>query len=318
MKLFSAILRLIRWPNLLFIALSQVLFYVCIVLPSMPAVPESGLYHQLTPGLCGLLVLASVLIAAGGYIINDYFDINIDQINKPEKMVVERVIYRRHAMVLHAVVTLAGLALSGWVASRTNWLLLSANLLCALLLWFYSTRFKRELLIGNLLIALLTAWTILVMYVAVNSTRTIFLSPAGEMAAALQRVFKFAVLYGGFAFILSLIREVVKDMEDVEGDARYDCNTIPIAWGIRSAKVFAGVWLAVLLAALLIVLFYVIQLRWWMAAAYCFVCIVVPLVFLSRDFLRASVKSDYTRLSSRIKLIMLSGILSMPVFMLHV
>ncbi len=316
MKLLTAILRLIRWPNLLFIALSQVLFYWCIIMPTLPG-SESGLSHQLTPFLCGLLVLASVLIAAGGYIINDYFDINIDQVNKPAKMVVERVINRRHAMALHAVVTLLGVALSGWVAVKTNLLLFPANLLCALLLWFYSTRFKRELLVGNLLIALLTAWTILVMYVAINSTRSIILLPAGEMALALQRVFKFAVLYGGFAFILSLIREVVKDIEDVEGDARYDCHTLPIAWGIRSAKVFAGVWLVVLLAALIIVLYYVIQLRWWMAAAYCVACIILPLALLLRDFLNASEKADYSRLSSRIKLIMLSGILSMPVFMLH-
>lgn len=316
MKLLTAILRLIRWPNLLFIALSQVLFYWCIIMPTLPGL-ESGLSHQLTPFLCGLLVLASVLIAAGGYIINDYFDINIDQVNKPAKMVVERVINRRHAMALHAIVTLLGVALSGWVSVKTNLLLFPANLLCALLLWFYSTRFKRELLVGNLLIALLTAWTILVMYVAINSTRSIILLPAGEMASALQRVFKFAVLYGGFAFILSLIREVVKDIEDVEGDARYDCNTLPIAWGIRSAKVFAGVWLVVLLAALIIVLYYVIQLRWWMAAAYCVACIILPLALLLRDFLNASEKADYSRLSSRIKLIMLSGILSMPVFMMH-
>lgn len=317
MKLIQALLRLVRWPNLVFIALSQLLFYFCIIQPSLSKIAVEQT-HQLTSGLCGWLILASVLIAAGGYIINDYFDINIDQVNKPQKMVVERVIYRRQAMMLHAVVTLAGLVLSGWVAAKTNPLLFPANLLCALLLWFYSTRFKRELLVGNLLIALLTAWTILVMYVAINSTRTIFLSPAGEMAAALQRVFKFAVLYGGFAFILSLIREVVKDIEDVEGDARYDCNTIPIAWGIRSAKVFAGVWMVVLLAALIIVLFYVVQLRWWLAAAYCMLCIVLPLAFLLRDFLKATDKADYTRLSSRIKVIMLSGILSMPVFMLHV
>ena len=110
---------------------------------------------------------------------------------------------------------------------------------------------------------------------------------------------------------------VVKDIEDVEGDARYACNTLPIAWGIRSAKVFAGVWLVVLLAVLVIVLYYVVQLRWWVAAVYCVGCIIAPLAMLLRDFLKASEKADYTRLSSRIKLIMLSGILSMPVFMLH-
>jgi 4-hydroxybenzoate polyprenyltransferase len=112
MKLLLAFFRLIRWPNLFFIALTQFLFYYCIIIPSLP----SDYFFQqkaLTPNLFYYLVIASVLIAAAGYIINDYFDINIDQVNKPAKMVVQKIISRHWAILFHLLITLAGITLSG-------------------------------------------------------------------------------------------------------------------------------------------------------------------------------------------------------------
>ncbi len=310
MKLAGSFFRLIRWLNLLFIALTQALFYYAVILPLIPAE-----YHQLRQGLThpvfGLLILASVLIAAAGYIINDYFDINIDRVNKPGKLVVDRVIKRRWAIIWHIILTLAGLALSLYVGLKTSLIIFFANTGCALLLWVYSTTFKKKLLSGNIIISVLTAWTIIVLYFAVN---TVYLNPFGQapgIITAMNQVFKFAVLYAGFAFIISLIREVVKDIEDMEGDSRYGCKTMPIVWGIPASKVFVGVWMVVLAGSIAIIIIYLLQKGWWLYAMYCLVLIIIPLITIFKAFYKAKSSPDYHQISRQLKVVMLAGILSM-------
>ena len=309
MKLTLAFFRLIRWPNLFFIALTQFLFYYCIIIPSLP-VNYFLQQHALTPSLFYLLVTASLLIAAAGYIINDYFDINIDQINKPAKMVVQKIISRHWAIFFHLMITLAGLVVSGYVAIKTSSTIFFANAFCSLLLWVYSTRFKKKLLSGNIIIAGLTAWTVLVLYFATN-TMLFFLSEISSgFAVGITRIYKFAVLYAGFAFIISLIREVVKDIEDMTGDARYNCQTMPIVWGLPTTKVFVGVWLVVLIAALVILQLYILQIGWWVGALYTLVLVISPLLWILKIFYKAKNTADFHYISNLIKLVMLTGICS--------
>jgi len=317
MKLLFAFFRLIRWPNLVFIALTQSLFYYCIIVPSLP-LSYTGLRYQLTPLSFYLLMVASLFIAAAGYIINDYFDINIDQVNKPDKMIVEKIINRRWAILFHWIITTLGLLISLYVSFKTSFIVIIVNVLCTLLLWFYSTTFKKKLLSGNIIISLLTAWTVLVLYFAVNNTYHFTLQFPDEIFTAMNRIFKFAILYAGFAFILSLIREVVKDIEDMEGDAKYNCKTMPIVWGVQSSKVFAGVWLVVLIGALSIILFYALQLGWWLTTLYCLLMVILPLTWILRKLYVAQNTQQYHQVSSMIKLVMLSGILSMLFFKLYV
>lgn len=310
MKLIAAFFRLIRWPNLVFIALTQCLFYYFIIIPSLPLAYYEQL-HKLTPQLFVLLVVASVLIAAAGYIINDYFDINIDQVNKPDKMIVQKIINRRWAIILHLVLTFTGLALSTWVALKTSLIIILANIICALLLWVYSTTFKKKLLSGNIIISALTAWTVLVLYFATNTSLS--LTPGvtdNGVLGGMHTIYKFAALYAGFAFIISLIREVVKDIEDMEGDARYNCKTIPIVWGIPAAKVFVAVWLVVLIGALVVVQFYVLQIGWWLSALYVLLLVIAPLVWILKKFYLAQTPAQYHRVSNMVKLVMLTGICS--------
>jgi len=317
MKLIFAFFRLIRWPNLVFIALTQSLFYYCIIVPSLPLSYATQPYH-FTPLSFFLLMLASVFIAAAGYIINDYFDINIDQVNKPDKMIVEKIIKRRWAILFHWIITTLGLLISLYVSFKTSFIVIIVNVLCTLLLWFYSTTFKKKLLSGNIIISLLTAWTVLVLYFAANNTYHFTLQFPDETFSAMNRIFKFAVLYAGFAFIISLIREVVKDIEDMEGDAKYNCKTMPIVWGVPSSKVFAGVWLVVLIGVLFIILFYALQLGWWLITLYCFLIVILPLIWILRKLYVAQNTPQYHQVSSMIKLVMLSGILSMFLFKLYV
>jgi 4-hydroxybenzoate polyprenyltransferase len=314
MKLIFAFLRLVRSLNLFFIVLTQALFYYCILPFAFKNVSQlPKLYLQ--PELFWLLCAASLLIAAAGYIINDYFDLNIDLVNKPERQVVDTIINRRWAILLHWLLSFTGIIVSFYISWKlNNWIIGLANSGCVFLLMLYSSTFKKKLIIGNLIISILTAWVILVLFIAEWDLNR---SGDGAIQLALGRVFKLAVVYAGFAFIISLVREVVKDVEDMEGDARYNCKTMPIVWGVNAAKLFAGVWLAVLLAAIVVLQFYVLRFGWWSSLIYTVALIISPLIWILIKLYKARSKSDFSRLSGAIKLVMMTGILSMILFKLY-
>lgn len=307
-RLLGAFFRLIRWPNLVFIVLTQVLFYYCILLPSFNG-RDISYANALRSVWFYLLSLSSVLIAAAGYIINDYFDLNIDRVNKPDRLVVDKIIRRRWTILWHWILSGLGVLIGAYVSLKIrNPSVALGNFGCVVLLWFYSTTFKRRLLIGNVLISLMTAWVILVLYVA-EFKLAVFRDPVYHQM--LSRLFKFASLYGGFAFIISLIREVVKDIEDMDGDARYGCRTMPIVWGVNAAKVFAATWLVVLIGSLAVIQFYVLQNGWWLIPPYCAILIIAPLIWILRKLYKAGTAAEYHLLSNYIKGVMLAGILSM-------
>lgn len=314
MKQAGLFLRLVRWQNLVFIAITQVLFHYCIVVPS------SGSAHwtfplQLQPRLFYLLCVASIFIAGAGYIINDYFDINIDEVNKPQKMIVDRFITRRMAIFLHWLLSGIGLAFTAYVSYQLrNPLLVLGNLLCVMLLWVYSTTYKRRLLIGNILISAMTAWVILVLLVAEMPGWWNGLLNEPVEKTTVARLWRIGVLYASFAFVISLVREVVKDIEDVEGDRRENCRTLPIVYGINAAKIFAANWLVILLVLLLITQIYVLQFGWWHSALYVLVAVFSPLLLLFRRLLAAQSTAQFSQLSHWLKWIMLTGILSMFFF----
>jgi len=305
---------MIRSLNLLFIALTQFLFQYCIV---MPALQKENVTSNLTPELFILLVFASVCIAAAGYIINDYFDLNIDRVNKPDRVIIDKVIRRRWAIVWHFVLSGIGILLTFYVGWKIHNIPLGfANILCVALLWFYSTTFKKRLLIGNIIISLLTAWVVLILYI-VQVPLFFYSVASAAQIAAISKIFKLAALYGGFAFISSLIREAIKDVEDMPGDLKYGCRTMPIVWGINVSKVFIATWLIVLLASLFILQAYVLHFRWWWSAVYCFVLIILPLLYIFRKLFKAQDTASFHKLSNWVKLVMLTGIVSMVFFKLY-
>ncbi len=310
MKLISAFFKLIRWPNLLFILITQWLFYFCIYLPLLNKQP-----HAFSHLLFGLLVAASVCIAAAGYIINDYFDVQIDTVNKPAKIIIDRFIKRRWAIMWHWILSAAGMTLSTFISFRTGlWIIAGANFACVVLLWFYSTTFKKKVLSGNIIIAALTAWVVLVVYFFAGADFFRLNDWAGLDGFNARKLFKFTILFSGFAFIISLVREVMKDLEDMEGDRKYHCRTMPIVWGVPASKVFAAVWLVVCMAGLAAVLLYAWQAGWWLAAMYGLIFCIVPLLYILQKLYTASSSAHYHLLSSLVKAVMLAGILSMVFF----
>ena len=304
-RLITAFLSMIRWTNLVFILLTQALFYYCIDLPlDIQPFPLSRMIW---------LMAASVFIAAAGYIINDYFDLNIDRINKPGKNVIDHVISRRWAIFWHLTLSVMGIIATLVAVSFHKWYLVIANAVCVLLLWLYSTSFKRQYLIGNIVISLLTAWTVLVIFFA----EVPFSAAFGAHTYSVTRFFKAAFLYGGFAFIISLIREALKDVQDIKGDIRYGCKTLPIVSGIHATKIYIGVWLVVLIAALLILQLYMLQLNWWLAIFYSIFFVILPLLYLFYKLWKAKTTKEFAYLSGLAKLIMLTGIITMVFFKVY-
>lgn len=318
MKLVTAFFRLVRWPNLVFIVVTQFLFCYGIASSLITPPSDDDLIHRNINFLL-LLSLSSVLIAAAGYIINDYFDLNIDRVNKPEKLVVEKLIKRRWAIIWHWGLSLVGIVIGFYIAvEQGKWTIAIANTGCVILLWFYSTTFKKKLLIGNVIISLLTAWVILVFFIYMAGFISLIkFGPVVVYKFDVSRLFKLSILYAGFAFIISLVREVIKDMEDMEGDAKYNCKTMPIIWGIPATKVFVAVWIVVLVGALTVIQFYALHLGWWWSVVYCVASIIAPLLWLLRQLYKAQVPKDYHRLSTAVKLVMLAGILSMIFFRIY-
>jgi len=296
-----------------FIAAAQLLFSYCIV---QPIFQQGGLQPNVHGWYFVMLMAGSVLIAAAGYIINDYFDLNIDLVNKPDKLVVDKVISRRWVLVWHWILSFIGIGLGFAIDRMTGVMLLGfANMACVSLLFVYSISLKKKFLSGNVLISLLTAWVILVITWCesryfLNAIRQYETLDVGKLS-------RLTFLYAGFAFVISLVREVIKDMQDIEGDRRYGCKTMPIVWGLNATKVFVAVWLVVLIAALLIVQFYVLQFKWWISAVYTIVFVIVPLIAVLRKMLKAQTSADFKKLSDWVKIAMFTGILSMVFFKIY-
>jgi 4-hydroxybenzoate polyprenyltransferase len=305
MKTIASFLKLIRWQNLVFIVLTQLLFYYCIYYPR---------FHDANHDtVLALLIVASVAIAAAGYIINDYFDLDIDVVNKPGKIVLDRDISRRWAILLHLLFSFLGIVATALALSFHKWYLVFANVGCIMLLWLYSTSFKRQAIIGNVIISVLTAWTILVIFFALLPVNAAF----GGKDERIVSFFRISFLYAAFAFIISLIREAVKDVEDIDGDRRGGCKTLPIVAGITATKIYTTVWIVVLTAALCLLQLYILQFRWWWAVVYSILFVIIPMIYLFFQHRKAKTTADFASLSRLTKWIMLAGIVSMVFFRIY-
>jgi 4-hydroxybenzoate polyprenyltransferase len=277
--LMKSFLRLIRAGNLLIIVLTQYLVRIFLVGPK-----EDWLRH-LSDFRFFLLSLSTVLIAAAGYIINDYYDIKIDTINKPRRVVIGRMLRRRHAMFTHTAFNALGIGLGLLVGLKVA----AVNLLAAFVLWLYSNQLKRLPFIGNFTVALLTAASLLVI---------ILYAPRNQFLV---------VTFALFAFFISLIREIIKDMEDLRGDATFGCQTLPIVWGIRRTKSL----LYILIGSFLVILFSLsFYLREWIVF-YFSLFVFLPTAWLTWRLARADTRREFGYLSTWCKIIMLSGVLSM-------
>jgi 4-hydroxybenzoate polyprenyltransferase len=300
---FIAFLKLIRVENLLIIAITQ----VCIKYLVFAPVNE---YSDFTPELFSISLLSTLLIAAAGYMINDYFDVKTDKINRPEAVVVDVSITRRWAMILHIIFSATGLVLGIFLALKChNLKLVTFQILSILLLWFYSTNFKKQLLVGNIVVSLLTA-AIPVMpmvydfYLSVGTNTLI----GSLTSTALKPLVMITFGYAGFAFLTSFAREVVKDMEDYKGDIQTGCKTMPIVWGIITSKVVTFFVIVITIGMLLLAGIKFYYLHQALALYYIMGLLLLPLTVLLFLIMRAKTSRDFKMASLLLKFIMLFGI----------
>jgi len=308
--------KLIRWQNLLIVILTMVLMRYAVIAPligKMGVISLKGDGGEISMTLQFpwydfiLLVMATVFITAGGYVINDYFDIKTDLINKG-KVIVGTKVPRRMAMMWHNIFNIAGVAAGFYISWKAGYIMMGALfLIVSGLLYFYSASYKRQFLVGNLIVAILTAmvpllvvfyeWPALYRYYTLNAVSL----------PEINIIFYWVGGFSLFAFLTTLTREIIKDIEDFEGDIAYGRNTIPVVIGILSSKV-----VSVCLIIITIVLLYII---WYffindiITLIYLSVLIAVPLVFVIYKVVQSINKKQLHFASSLMKIIMLSGIL---------
>lgn len=290
---FKYFFRLMRWQNLLIVGFTQF------------CAAYSFLHWPLADFLLSfkfyLTIGSTILITATGYIINDYLDVNIDQINKPSSVIIGTKISRKTAIKWHLALT--GLALlSALLVSK--WLFLIEFTTAAILVK-YSSSLKKKFLIGNFTVAVLCGLLLPVMYLWSH-----LLS------------FKLLLVYGVFAGWITLIREIVKDAEDLKGDRMEGCKTIPIVLGLKQTKMIIYIlsFLLILASVLYFILtsyihFYSIKLEIGYLV-YITLFVELPLCYIIYLVKHAQKTSDYSRISTFFKWVMLAGILSMVFFRL--
>jgi 4-hydroxybenzoate polyprenyltransferase len=306
-----AFLKLIRTQNLLIIAFTQYMVRWCLLYPLLSV---HYFELQLSNFQFFLLVLSTVMIAAAGYIINDYFDVVIDKVNKPERLVIDKGVKRRVAMGAHVVINIIALLIAFYVSYQAGSMkLIIFHILCAVGLWFYSTNFKRQFLIGNILISLFTALVPFIVGVyELMPVQKIYAEMVDEMS--LYEEWRFVIGISFFAFITTLIREIIKDMEDVEGDERYGCKTMPIVIGMRASRNITIV-LAVITMTFLV---YFQTIKWstgnLVGSLYIGIGLQVPFIYLIYKIITAKDKADYKVAGNTAKLIMLLGVSYLFVF----
>ena len=305
-----ALLKLVRIENLLMIVFTQVVLR-CLVLQKI--MQQRGIQLELNDGLFYLLILSTVLIAAAGYIINDYFDVKTDLINHPDTVVVGKVIQRRTAIILHLSFTFLGIALGMYAALKTGYLRLSLfHFVAAFLLWIYSTHLKKQLLIGNAVVSLLTASVAFIPLVyemgVIQKNTPGFVH---EHHSLLFSCLKITFIFSLFAFITSMAREIIKDIEDYKGDKETGGLTMPIVWGILSSQLTAFFLLIITAILLLFVVYNTVKLQhlfFSLNTLYIVFTLIIPLVLLAIYVLSVNQSKQFKMASLTLKLIMLMGL----------
>jgi 4-hydroxybenzoate polyprenyltransferase len=275
----SGLFRISRPINLMLVAFAQLMtafFLVETARTGLPVLQDYRLY---------LLVLSTVMITAAGYMINDYYDVKIDYVNRPHEVVVGKGIKRRMVIFLHTILNFSAIGLGYLVSPR----IAVVNFIAAFLLWFYSNRLKREPFIGNLTVAFLTGLSIYL------------------VAYFYQKSELLVLTYAIFAFFLNLIREIIKDIEDRPGDRKHGCRTLPIVIGFRKTKQVIFLIAFAFVCSILIVTF---KINNPVLFVYFGVLGIVFMWFMRKIYL-ADRKNHFRQLSTIAKILMLVGTLSM-------
>jgi len=310
MEQFKDIMRLVRWSNLLFLAALIWLMEKWVAVPIL----DNAAFGEQVPWYMTLLIMgATILIAAGGYVINDYFDVKIDRINRPDEVVVTKTVSKAAAMRLSLILSgtgiLCGLITAALLRSFTLGILF---VLIPGLLWFYSSSYKRLFMIGNVIIAVLAGMT--PMIVAMSNVAILQLRYATILPYTTLPHDLYAWLGGFalFAFLLTWIREIIKDLQDQMGDRELECHSMPVVWGERWTKIFVTCLIILTIAIIGHLWYHILPFptNWSsLSTRYIVLGVVTPLLGVLGLLWSAKIPSDYKNCQQLVKFTMLLGML---------
>lgn len=276
---FRSLFRISRPINLLMVAFAQGMaahFLVEKTAQGLPVLQDYRLY---------LLMLSTIMITAAGYMINDYYDVKIDYVNRPKEVIVGKGIKRRMVLILHTILNFTAIGLGALVSPK----IAMVDFFAAFLLWLYSNQLKREPFIGNLTVALLTGLSIYLVAYHYQQSELLVLT------------------YAIFAFFLNLIREIIKDIEDRNGDRKHGCRTLPIVIGFRKTKQVIFAIAALFVIAILVVTFKINHTDLFLF----FGVLGIAFLFFMWKVYQADRKNHFSSLSAWAKALMLAGTMSM-------
>ncbi|MDI6033419.1 geranylgeranylglycerol-phosphate geranylgeranyltransferase [Flavobacterium sp. LB2P84] len=299
-------LKLIRYQNLLMLAFMQLIFrYAFFKFQDIPLALADWQY--------GLLVLSTILIAAGGYVINNIFDQNTDSINKPNNVIVGKTISETNAYNLYIGLTVAGVAIGFYLSNvivKPGFA--SIFILIAATLYLYATSLKQMMIIGNIIVALLLSLSVVIIGIF-DLFPTIHEGNQQQMGV----IFSILLDYALFTFFLNFMREIIKDIEDVDGDYNQGMNTLPIAIGkSRTAKIVFGLSFIPIIFMLYYINKYLLELVF--TTVYLLLFVVGPLFYFTVKIWSTKSKKEFHTMSLLLKWILLFGILSIVVISLNI
>lgn len=308
----EAYIRIARWKNLIFILLIQWLMQHAVVYPLLQTYGFE-IYNRDVFNI--LLYAATILITAGGYVINDYFDVKIDRINRPEKVIVGEKITPKAAMLFYQLLivsgVICGLVLAILSRSFTMGFIM---ILTPGLLWFYSASYKRQFITGNLIVSFSASLVMLVVGILEIALLQVQYGNLLLQTPIPAQIYGWTGGFAAFAFMCTLIREIIKDMEDIHGDREMECRTMPIKCGIPKTKYFLYALIILTIAALFHVDFHYIHFEGNLTTRYILFGLTLPLVALGYLILRSKTAADFHQASTLSKYIMLLGVLYSFIF----
>ena len=316
----KSILNLIRWKNLAISALTILVLKYCVfevAIGRLFSMSHSTLDLRDTLLLC----ISVALIGGAGYIINDLNDIKADLINKPDKVIINKGVSEKLAHALYLIFNIVGIIIAVYIGDKQgDYQLALIHVFTTAILWIYSTYFKNSLLIGNFLVAIASAFIPLV-YLVFEGLGYINLFKQSILEGPLQVLFYFSIILAGFAFLLTMIREIIKDLQDEKGDYAVGGKTAPIALGTTVTKAIVYL-LAIVFAGSCAYLLHT-QLDFnpfntWFFYFYAYLLIIIPSIFLIYDLSKSRSNDDYQTASNLVKIIMLTGIITTVLYATNV
>ncbi|MEZ4909051.1 MAG: geranylgeranylglycerol-phosphate geranylgeranyltransferase [Saprospiraceae bacterium] len=303
--------RILRIPNLIIVALIQCLMYFGLLLPYFE---KFGITPLLNHFNFALFVLDTLIITGAGYVINDIYDVEIDEINKP-KIIVGKHISVKNAWIYYYTFIILGFIISFFIAFKIDRLpYLTIYGFAVALLYFYSAKLKKSFLIGNILVSAFSSAVIAILLFVEKDglSRLKFLS-----LSDFNFIVSIFIVYIIFSFIVSMSREIVKDIEDLEGDRFVNANTMPVVIGISKSKMIIQFYLLITAFVLSVVVGREIYLNNYLFGILDFVLLFIPLCIIMIKLYKSKNKLDFHNVSTYIKVLMFLGLFVLFIYIFN-